>query len=134
MIEKIISPLIGALSMQLKFKGDRQELRRVIRQRIIAPHVDRLHIPSVRHEVARDILTAAFATKTMSLMQSLSYSLIAMTLFPAKISLIKSILARQVNHLRANVVIKEDHEELTFRVVKGKSALKRLVRDILAIL
>jgi len=134
MIEKLLGPVMGILTQQLKFKGDRQELRRVIRQRIIAPNADRLHYPTVRKEVARDIITAAYATKTMSMAQSVVFIIMQATIFPMKIRLVDSILKTQANAIKNSVVIEEDHDEFTFKVKKGKSALKRLVRDIIAIL
>ena len=129
----ILSAAMGFLGQQLKAKGDRQELRRVIRQRIIAPNVDRLDQEDVRLEIARDIITAAYATKTMSVLQAIVMFFVKTLLIPDKIKFIKQILDRQYKHIQDSVVIEENEDEFYFRVKKGKKALKRLVRDILTI-
>ena len=130
-----ITPVLGLLSQEFRSSQDRKVLRRVIRQRILAPVLHLLEDPVIRHSTATAIVHAAYGIKTLNLAGAIMLWLLNQTIFKQKITVIDtSFLAPLADELKTEVEVIEDDAALTFRIKKGRRAIKKLIRDMLAIL
>lgn len=129
LVQPILSVAMGAISSS----GDRKELRRVVRQRILAPSFRDIKDPVKRRALAEEIVMTAYGVKANNPLQILVAWLCKKMMFEDKIKMVDEVfladIADNVDSFKAR-----EQRDASWEFTNGKEAIKKLVRDIFAAL